>query len=473
MALRRLVFALAAASCFLVALPGAAAQSPSVGIHNPDTPTPTTLFLHLIDLQDIPINTQQPDDNWTQSQAWGLTTSTTSCLPKDTPGVDASQSWHTFYGYSSPSYVEYAIEQGGKPRIHNERGISYDALLDPNTPFVLHWYMTVQSVGSGSSSTVDPDQVPTPLANVVVQAAIRAGDAISVDDRAYNTGPLLVHGKTEPATLVADQVVPVPGQAPVTHVHALGKTTDGKWLYEFAVPMEIDTPVIPRATGYNLRVDVYMDDPACADPTGTGPNSGAIMPNTVRIHSDKQHRPRMEFAITDPIRIEALHPQFVGDELVVHAAMNAAWGNYDVGEPSTYTPQVKDGLRLSVTGPTDAKGLYLVNLVSKTNPHYMHQDAVTLVYDWPYKVDRAVPGVYTVHLEAQNDQGTATATADTTFEIGKSGNSALNCTLGTDCKNEGPALTSSHHASPGAGLPLSVLGLVAAASAGALRRRKD
>jgi len=466
MASRRLL--LAALPALLLWVPGAAAQAPALGIHNPTASTPTTLYMHLLDLQDFPINTQKPDDKWTQSQAWGLATSTTSCLPKDTPGAKVAQEFHTFYGYSSPSYVEYNTIEGGKPRIHPERGISYDALLDANAPFDLYWYMTAQSAGSGGGLPADPDAVPTPLANVVVAANIRAGDGISVNDHLYNTGPLLVHGSTTPATLVADQVVPVPGQ-PAPTVRALGSLGNGTWLYEFRVPMTVDTPVIPRATGYNLRVDVYMDNPACGDPTGDSPSSGAIMPNTVRIHSDALHRPRMQFSVLDPIRIDALHPQFVGDELVVHAAMNAVWGNYDVAEPSIYTPDVVNGITMTVTGPTDPKALHMVAIVSHSLDHYQHQNDVTAVYDWPYKEDSAAAGVYHVHLEAWNDQHTAMASADSQFEIGR--NTALNCTLGAACTSEGPLASGPAHTAPAAGLP-AVLGVLAAAAAAlAVRRR--
>jgi hypothetical protein len=466
MAAPRALPALLALAAAVALLPQAAAQAP--GIHNPGAPTPVTLYMHLIDLNDFPINTQEPDDHWTVSNAWGLSTSTTTCLPDGTPGADLSQEWHTFYGYSSPSYVEYAQEEGGKPRLHNERGISYDALLDPATPFTLYWYLTSQSVYLDGGGAPNPSQVPVPVPHVSVSATIRSGDLISVDDRAYNTGEVLVQGRTPPATLLADQVLPAPpATAAPPQVKALGQQDDGSWLYEFAVPMSIQVPVIPRATGYNLRVDVSMDNPACADA------DHALMPNVVRVASVPGHRPRMEFAVTDPLRIDALHPQFVGDDLVVHAAVNAVWGNYDVGEPSVYTPNVTaDDLRLTIVGPSDAASLARVNLVSSTHPHYMHQEDVTVVYVWPYKVDAAVPGTYRVHLEVGNDQHTARATADTEFEVGRGGgNRALNCTLGAACHAEGPGVDGASHGAPSPGVPLAAAGLAAVAVA--VRRRRD
>ncbi|HUR25477.1 MAG TPA: hypothetical protein VM327_05635 [Candidatus Thermoplasmatota archaeon] len=464
-ALRALSASIAVALTVLLAAPVSAKETFASGIHNPETPSPVTLYMHLIDIQDFPINTQKPAEGYTVSNAVGLLTSTTSCLPEDTPGVQASQAWHTAYGYSSPSYVEYDLQEGNKPRVHPERGISYDAHLDAGTPFTLYWYMTTQSVSSSPGGGLpDPSSVPIVLPNVVVSAAIRAGDGISVNDHAYNTGPLLVHGETIPATLAGENVLPgAPAMAEPVHTRALSKLGDGRWLYEFAVPMTIDTPVIPRDSGYNLRIDVRMDNPAC---NGV---DAALMPNLVRFHSDAGHRPRMEFAITNPLRIEALHPQFVGDDLVVHAAMNAVWGNYDIAEVSTYTPNVTAAdMVLGIQGPSEAKGLYLHGMVQPTNPHYQHQNAVTLSFVWPYKADKAADGTYTVSLLVRNDQQTATATADAVFELGRQVTTACD---EKGCTSSGPG-PSEHDGNQVPGPAGVLLGLATVGLAAALRRRR-
>jgi MYXO-CTERM domain-containing protein len=220
--------------------------------------------------------------------------------------------------------------------------------------------------------------------------------------------------------------------------------------------------VIPRDTAYNLRIDVRMDNPAC-----TNGVDAALMPNLVRFHSDAAHRPRMDFAVTNPIQIEALHPQFVGDDLVVHASMNAAWGNYDIAEVNSYTPNVTaEDMVVGIDGATEAAGLYRYSIVQPTNPHYQHQNAVTVVYVWPYKADRATEGVYTVSLLVRNDQGTATATADATFELGR--NVATVCDQKT-CFEEGPGPADNDNQAPG---PTAVLlGLALVGVAAALRRR--
>lgn len=460
---------LAAVSALLagavMSMPAASAKEP--GLHNPDASTPTTLYMHLIDVQDFPINTQVPDVAWTQDTTYGLTTSTLTCTPADPSGsVNLREPYHTFYGYSSPSYVEYFQQENGAPQVHPERGISYDAKLDASAPFTLYFYASVVGPAKGADGGPDPDMVPIPIPNVVVQATMRSGDDISVNDRAYNTGDILAQGRTIPATLVADQVLPGTGGADPS---STTKAVDGpgdKWFYEFAVPMTVEIPVIPRATGYNLRIDLFMDNPAC-----TQGNDQTLMPNTLAIHTSRDLRPRMELSITNPVRVSGLHPQFVGDDLVVHAAANSVWGNYDLAEPNPeYTPDIVDGLTLDIAGPSAAASLALASLVSAWDPHYRHQEDVTLAYVWPYKADRAVPGVYTVTLRVSNDQQSAEAIAVSTFEIGRGGNRAVGCTA-EGCTPSGPAGDGERdRGAPGLG-PLAGLAALGAAAA-VLRRRR-
>jgi hypothetical protein len=467
----RLPLAFAIAALFLGLAPAAQAQTPEIGIKNPNASTPTTLYMHLIDFQDFPINTQKPDDRYNDASGIGLATNTATCVPKPPAGTgNPFQAFHTYYGYSSPSYVEYNFEQDGKPRTHPERGISYDAQIDQSAPFYLYWYVQTSTGAPSGNLPSDPNNAPVVVPNMVVQATIRAGDAISVDDKAYNSGPELVAGKTHPATIGAGQqpVDPSSPGSPHPDVRLVsGAPPNGPYVYEFRVPMSVSTPVIPRATGYNLRIDMYMDVPTC----NTSPDA-AVMANNVWPWTSAQFRPRMETSIMDPIRLEYLHPQFVGDDLVIHTSMNSAWGNYDVNE------QDPDGIQVSVTGPSPATSLAKAAIVQRTHEHYHHQEAVDITYVWPYKTDRAANGLYTVDVKFMNDQRTATAEGVAQFEIGKG--TVIGCggvqeaaqRLNNDCasqvQKDGQTAKKS---SPGLEL-VGVLGVVAAALAVARRRAK-
>lgn len=465
-------FLLAAATVALLAgmaVPSVTAQAaPAVGINNPEVSTPTTLYFHMNGFQDFAINTQKPEDKYAEDSNVGLATHSFTCAGNPIPNSSPFQEFHTEYGYSSPSYVEYNFEQNGRPRTHPERGISYDAAIDPAAPFTLYWYLiTSPNAGQQGSAPVSPEQAPIPVPNVRVRATMRASDAISVDDNAYNNGPLIAEGITEPATLVAGQVI---GPAGPGHPQVTGTQIDGgKYLYEFRVPITVTSPIIPRATGYNVRIDTFMDaQGACGTNASDQPYA---MPNLVKVHTSAQYRPRMELSITNPIRLEYLHPQFVGDDLVLHTSMNSAWGNYDVNEVDP------DGIQVSITGPSPATSLAKAAMVQRTHEHYFHQEAVDVTYVWPYKTDRAENGLYTVEVKFMNDQRTATAAGVAQFEIGKG--LVIGCggvqkaaqQVTEDCaslvQKDGQAASKD---SPGFGV-VALLGAVAAAAV--VLRRKD
>jgi hypothetical protein len=460
----------------LAALP---AQAQELGIHNPNVSTPTSLYFHVIDFQDMPINTQLPDPSFAAGQGYAAGTATLKCLHPLTGNVSGSgqgtrgttsQILHTAYGYSSPSYVEYDyVSADGTPRIHPERGISYDAVFDPDYAFTLEWYVAVYNGGG------DADQVPTPTPGVVIAAAMRAGDGISIDDRAYDSGTVLAEGRTEPATLVPSPVPGVGGAfgsggGPHQQVDFVG-VVDGKYVYRFRVPMDLQSDRIQRATGFNVRIDMFVDNPYCTNPTDAGKEY--IMPSTLAAYSSDASRPRLDLAIMNPIRLEFLHPQFVGDDLVIHTALNSAWGNYDVKEA---TP---DGIRVSIAGPTQAKGLAQAAFVQRFHDHYHHQEAVDMTYVWDYKTDRAAQGEYKVFVEFENDQGTAKASGTALFEIGKGQvpKNAVGCGEVGEASQEltEKCITTESTGDPGPaqspGLPVAFALAALGAMAAALRRK--
>ncbi len=475
---------LVATTALLLMMAVPAVQAQDVGIKNPEASTPTKLYFHVINVQDMPINTQVPDPKFSDLGSFGPGTNTLKCLDPTTgniggsgqgTGGTTSQVFHTNYGYSSPSYVEYDYQNAnGEPRTHPERGISYDALFDQGAPFSITWYVAIYN------GQEQADTIPTPVPSMVVAASMRAGDAISVDDKAYDSGPSIAHGKTDPAILVPNSNgLPGPTTmqgAPHTQVTYEGPVA-GKHIYKFTVPMTFDADRILRATGFNVRIDMYMENPACQKPTDIGKEY--IMAGTVAPFTDAGHRPTMDFAIMNPIRLEYLHPQFVGDDLVVHTSMNSAWGNYDVGEVNAMTPQVtEDFIQVKIEGPSPATSLAKAALVQRFHEHYHHQEAVDVTYVWPYKTDKASNGLYTVFVSFKNDQDTAQATGVAQFEIGKG--TVIGCggiqessqKQSGDCAEtiqvDGKTASKDAPALPLAGA-LAALG----AAAVALRRRKD
>src|SRR5688572_23622430 len=118
----------------LLLVPGAVAQSS----------VPTSLFIHIIDVQDTPINTQVPPPDYVADVGWGLGASTIRCLHPTTGDVTAgstSQAFHTWRGYGHPQLVEYGFRSAdGTPRLHPSRGVGGNVSVDPTAPMALHWF---------------------------------------------------------------------------------------------------------------------------------------------------------------------------------------------------------------------------------------------------------------------------------------------------------------------------------------------
>ncbi len=395
-----------AATALLFALLANAAQASPV-IQNPTASAPTTLYMHIDGIQDFPINTQPPDDRYQTSEPFGLSTSSLSCLPADIPTTSMDNvEYHTYYGYSTPGYVEYDYSEQGKPRYHKERGISFDVELDTSYPSTVYWYMETQASSSNGPGS-QLNGAPLPVPQVSVRATMRSGDEVGVGDEAFNSGAVIAQGKIGP--LLLD-----PAGSGVDGTLA-GHASGDRYVYEFAVPLAFEASRITRDEAYNLRIDVYMEAPSCEDPS-----AGYAMPNVVRVHTSPEFRPRIELATLNPVRIEYLHPQFIGDELVIHTSMNSPWGNYDVAE--TDGPYgVPGGIAVSIAGPTSATRLAQAAFVQRHHDHHFHQEPVDVTYVWPYLQDGASGGIYRITVEASNDQQTGRAVATETFEIGKNG----------------------------------------------------
>jgi hypothetical protein len=360
--------------------------------------------MHLDDIQAFPINTQLPDDRYQRADGYGVATNTLSCGP-EIPGASLlANSYHTWYGYSSPGYVEYDFEEDGRPRYHKERGISFDVDLDTATPMTAYWYL--ETVTANANLNPSPNVLPTVLPQVVTRVIMREGDDVSVDDEALNKGKILAQGQTDPVVMS-----PAVESPQVRYIER-----EGRHIYEFAVPMKIENARITRDEAYNVRVDVFMDNPVCSNPQY--PSDQYLMPNNVRAFTGPDLRPRMDLAVMNPLRIEYVHPQFLGDELYIHTSMNSPWGNYDVAE--TEGPYATPGgIELRIDGPSPATGLVQAAFVQRHHDHFHHQEPVDVTWLWPFKADRAQNGLYTVTLTVKNDQETATATGIAQFEIGK------------------------------------------------------
>lgn len=360
----------------LVLLAGASAQ-----IHNSNESTPVTLYFHLNGFQDFPVNTQPPEDFASDDSGRGATGLTSTCLPDGTPN-QLRGDFHTFYGFSTPGYVQYEeLDKNGTIRIHEERGLAADVILDRPTGATLYWYLTTDLGQRG----IELD-IPLIVPSVKVAATIRSGDDVGLGDSAYNQGTLIGYGESPAQHLLPELA------------------SEGPVIYEFAVPIVFETDLIDKEEAFNIRVDIMMDIPSCNE------TDSAFMPGLVSVHTSKEHRPRMDLSIMNPVFVEYVHPQIQGDRLVIHTGLGSPWGNYDVDESP-------GGIEVTISGPSEAKSMQRAAVVQRTHEHNHHFEPVDVTYVWPFERDEAELAEYKIDVQVWNDQRTGSSTGSAVIDL--------------------------------------------------------
>lgn len=369
----------------LLLAPLAAAQE------TPPASVPTDLFIHIVNVHDAPINTQEPASGWTEDAMFGPAP-TLRCLHGTTGdpfgvGVGTAgttnQAFHTWRGYGTPSNVEYQqAAADGSPRMHSARGVWGNVSIDPTAPMALHWFLRA----------THGDAAAPAVPNVLVRAAVRAGDHISVDDGAYDRGRLLFSGEAGPATLANGEVLPADGaRGSVVAV----RQDDAGWIYEFIVPLDASDPVLAMAEGYNLRVDVLMEAPGCDDPDAT------LMPAGVAMHTSVGLRPRLAWSVLDPLApghaAVGFHSETGRPWISAEAA--TVFGPQDVKNVEiTFERVERDGTRTA---------LRLVEHVVQGYGPCGHDCGHTQETRYSLEQHDLSPGTYELTLSYDNLQGTA------------------------------------------------------------------
>lgn len=411
MKLARRTLTLAVLGLLVFAIPASAQDGLAPGIYNPNESTPVHMYFHVNGIQDFPVNTQPPDDKYQQSEGLGTITHSQGC--QDVPGFGlVSKTQHTFYGYSSPGYVEYDFDEGGKPRYHSERGISYDVQMDQSKDIEFTYYMESQLYG-GDSNGANPNGLPLVTPQVVLRATVREGDDISVGHTALNEGRIIAQGQTAPHDLTGPAFTDTEEVQVVRAGNPTASESAG-YVYKFNLKLPVDIATINKDESYNVRIDVFQTFGGL--PCEDVQNDAYFMTDHLRVHTSPEFRPGMTWHAMNAIRIEYLHPQFIGDDLVIHTSSNSPWGNYDVRGDKDDESQ--GGLSVEVKGPSIPVSFNQVALTARTHEHDHHTEAVDATWVWEYKKDGAKDGLYTITMSVKNDQETAEAVAIAQFEVG-------------------------------------------------------
>lgn len=385
--MRGLPFLLVAMTVALAGLaPLAQAQPP------PDHARTTTLYLHALGFEDLPMTTRMPSGSFSRDVSTGIATGSLSCFPNPPVLGTPFQAYHTWRGFGFQGRVDY---DEAHPRLVFPGGYGPPANgLDINLtggPMVLHWSWSTDLDGSsGSGST----PAPLPLAGLVVEATLRTGQATSVDSTSWDEGALIAQGRSGPAVLAGEQSTGV----------AYSRVGD-RDVYDFTIPLDVALPAdsrdpmprLPAAEGFNLRVDTYLVGEQC-------PAEGYLTPNVLALHTSADHRPRLEFTALDAPRILSMHVGPLADatpgRMVLAATVASPWGDPDLAD-----------VRLAVRSLDDPEVSATVLLPFETQPQeHCHCPAkpAERVWLWDAAADRSPPGRYVATVTATSVQGETT-----------------------------------------------------------------
>lgn len=367
----------------VLVLPAATAQ-----VENPTASTPTTLYFHVFDTYNpFPINTQPMDVGFFRTSGSNFPTVASQ-------GYD----FNTIRGFSTSGPVEYGFLENGRPRYHPERGIAKDVLLDAAVQPVVFLYVDVRDLFSSDTQGAG---LPQALPSMTFRFAMRTGNVIGPDadldaGQAILTGQRTVH--------LADSHMAgangnLAGQTGPDGNPIL--VADGQGVVEVQLPLDVQSPIIPKADSFNVRIDWYQN------PTGDPSQDDQYAEGWMRLVLDSAHLPRLQMNVLDPVYIDFIHPQVAAGTLLVHAGVNSPWGTYDVDVAN---------LTLTVEGPSEPQHLSTV-ISQNAHVHGLHDKAAEVTWLWRFRDEGAKTGDYTIKLEVPNLAHTATATGAAGFTI--------------------------------------------------------
>lgn len=359
---------------------------------DPAVVTCTVLYGHLFNLLDpVPINVQFPNE-----QCHDLDRGFTS-VPTVGPFDQAKQDL-----YSSPGFVEY--EQGSikdgvcDPRLHPERGITSDVIIDTSIPIMFYWYMSADT--DDVSLAADPRDVNTgamPCLEVTVQ--LWTG-------RHPGQGTLLAQGKSTRTVLsskVAPETdLPTPDPCVDPATATIYPNLQIKKVHEFPVNLGPALGNIPKVEAFVIHVEWRQF-------SQTG--SQKFAQREWNVHTGVEYRNRLVVPVLNPQRVEEVRPQLFEEKIYIHGVFNSPWGSYDV-DPSSLKVEI-----LKPDGSVFESSNLGEPILKFSVDHDAHFRPVNATFPWEYKKDNLPPGTYKIRMSSLNWQHTAGASNEATIEL--------------------------------------------------------
>lgn len=321
------------------------------------------LYFHAADganLSDIPLNLLAPPDSFTFRSSDGPGAATFTCA--DSLGGPRQEA-HSVHAFTYAAATEDELLPQGLNV--DARGLAYPTTVAGSMS--LRWYLETTAGGPG------PDGPPVP--NVVVRATVREGAQLG-GPALYDAGNLIAEGQSAPVLLAG------PATQGVTTSQVEGRT-----VYNFTVPLEIRSPQLPER-GFNVRVDVFLDNPLC------GAVGGTAMGPLVRLHNSPGHRPTLSLDVGSPLRIvEAEVRESQAGIVHLRTGVVSVWGPYAV-----------ENLTVDVQGPSQASATTMT-VVYPDGPATRPGSPTYLFWNWDALSQGAIAGDYTLTFAVRDHAG--------------------------------------------------------------------
>lgn len=313
--------------------------------------------------------------------------------------------------YTTAGFVQIKnYEEFDYAKLHNERGLTKDTLLDTTKDITATFYMSADLHGWPlvACTPGTPRDVPWPvpcwnwdpgyLSQWQVEATIYTGvlgDHGGEADTQPDIAAALEAGKLTP--LATGVSAPVDVQS----LETAGQPTVWKFDINLGKPTR---SAITKEESYLVRFQWWSLKP-------NGEKMVLPEADVWNVNSGEYYPPVVHLPVKGAFNVELVVPQFVYGKLVVLGIMNTPWGSYDVNQ---------DSIQLTIedakTGST-IEPVHLARLADFSVAHGGHYKPVNVTYVWDYAADRLAPGEYKVTVSATNFQKSASASCTGRFTI--------------------------------------------------------
>lgn len=351
--------------------------------------TCVVLYGHVFDLLNaVPANVQRPPDG-----AIDLSKGFTG-----TPGYEPVWDFNQLDLYSSPGFVEYPPNSNEKPRLHPERGLSFDVQVSKDVPVTGYWYLSADfdEFSPAGVDNAPPGSADDPSVGILPCLEVRM---VLQTGRYFGSGDVLAEGSVTKTIVTADPLganqqdtSAIPATPCPNGDTAVVENGD---VIEFEVDLGVANADIPRLQGFVIHVEWFNYAPGEED------NPDKVYTHQWNLHTGTDYVPRVLVPIKNPVEVSKVRPQFFDGKIYIHGVFNSPWGSYDV-DHGTIGVEVFDESGAPVAANIEDPILrYSVD-------HNGHFKPVNATFPWDYKADGVAPGTYTVRVTAQNWQHTGT-----------------------------------------------------------------